>query len=175
MKITLFITVLLTVFVILCGQITGAIDLSAEIIPARSISPLKKDEINMQSEHIAEPTTEKAEIEQPTTEYLGKFELTAYCSCEICCGEYAVGRPVDEYGKQIVYGATGERLYQGVSIAVDPGVIPYGSSVVIEENVYKAHDCGGAIDGNKIDVYFENHTDAVAFGKRWSDVYLLLT
>lgn len=175
MKITLFIIVLLIVFVILCWQITGAVDSSAEIVPARSISPLKKDEINIQSEHIAEPTIEEKKIEQQTTAYLGNFEITAYCSCKVCCGEYAVGRPVDEYGKQIVYGATGERLYQGISIAVDPEVIPYGSSVVIDENIYKAQDCGGAIDGNKIDVYFENHSDAAAFGKRWSDVYLLLT
>lgn len=105
--------------------------------------------------------------------YIGSFLLTAYCPCEKCCGKYAENRPIDENGNKIVYGATGQRLYQGISIAVDPSVISYGSKVLINGKEYVAHDCGGKIIGNRIDVFFENHDDAKQFGTQTHDVYIL--
>ena len=75
---------------------------------------------------------------------LGEFKLTAYCSCEKCCDEFALNRPVDENGNEIVYGAIGERLKEGYSIAIDPTVIPYRTKVIINDKVYEAQDCGGA-------------------------------
>ena len=104
---------------------------------------------------------------------LGSFTLTAYCSCVQCCGQYAINRPVDENGVEIVYGSTGTRLIAGVSIAVDPRVIPYGSKVVINGRTYIAHDTGGGINGNRIDVYFNNHQEALNFGVQYANVYLL--
>lgn len=108
--------------------------------------------------------------EQPKRVSLGEFKLTAYCSCVKCCGFWAYGRPLDENGNDIVIGASGERLYQGVSIAVDPSVIPYDSKVYIDGKEYIAHDCGGAIKGNRIDVYFDNHQDALDFGVKYANV-----
>ena len=106
-------------------------------------------------------------------ESLGEFKLTAYCSCEKCCGKRALNRPKDESGKDIVYGSTGEVLIAGTSIAVDPSVIPYGSQVEINGNTYTAHDTGGAIKGNRIDVYFDNHQDALNFGVQCEEVFLI--
>ena len=108
--------------------------------------------------------------EQPKRISLGEFKLTAYCSCKKCCGFWAYSRPLDENGNDIVIGATGERLYQGVSIAVDPAVISYDSKVYIDGKEYIAHDCGGAIKGNRIDVYFDNHQDALDFGVQYAIV-----
>lgn len=104
---------------------------------------------------------------------LGEFKLTAYCSCEICCNEWALNRPIDENGNEIVYGAIGERLQEGYSIAVDPSVIPYRTEVVINGHTYKAQDCGGAIKGNRIDVYFEDHQAALNFGVQYAEVFLV--
>lgn len=104
---------------------------------------------------------------------LGNFELTAYCSCEICCNEFAFNRPVDKNGNEIVYGAIGERLNEGYSIAVDPTVISYKSEVIINGHTYKAQDCGGAIKGNKIDIYFEDHQSAINFGIQYAEVFLI--
>lgn len=98
---------------------------------------------------------------------LGEFKLTAYCSCPICCGEWAYNRP-----NGIVYGSTGERLREGYSIAVDPNVIPYGTEVIINGHTYKAQDCGGAIKRNRIDVYFEDHNEALKFGVQYAEVFL---
>lgn len=103
---------------------------------------------------------------------LGIFKLTAYCSCRKCCGKYALNRPVDENGKEIVYGSIGVRLEAGVSIAVDPKVIPYGTKVVINGHTYTAHDTGGGIKGKRIDIYFDSHTEAWDFGTRKAEVFI---
>lgn len=104
---------------------------------------------------------------------LGEFKLTAYCSCVKCCGKWANNRPKDKNGNEIVYGSIGERLTAGYSIAVDPDVIPYGTEVIINNHTYKAQDCGGAIDGNEIDVYFDNHKDALNFGVQYAEVFMV--
>ena len=105
--------------------------------------------------------------------YLGEFVLTAYCPCEKCCGEYGVNRQIDENGDLIVYGAYGQRLEAGVSIATDPYVIGFNQEVYINGVVYKAHDTGGNIKGNQIDIYMADHDEAVEFGVQYADVYLI--
>lgn len=123
-----------------------------------------------------EPIELKVEEEKPKEVErvsLGEFVLTAYCSCEKCCGKWALNRPLDENGEQIVYGASGARLVEGVSVAVDPDVIPYGTELYTDGNLYIAHDCGGAIKGNRIDVYFASHEEAWNFGKQTAEVFIL--
>ena len=117
-------------------------------------------------------TLETKEFFIDEKKYLGEFRLTAYCSCYYCCGSYALNRPVDEFGNEIVYGSIGETLIEGYSIAVDPDVIPYGTEVIIDGVTYKAQDCGGMIDGNEIDVYFSDHKKAEEFEVQYKDVYL---
>ena len=130
----------------------------------------EKAELQDNEEKIEKQVEEKTEIKKT---YLGEFILTAYCGCEECCEEYALNRPIDENGKAIVYGSIGERLFQGVSVAVDPSVIPYGSKIEIDGEVYIAQVCGGAIKENRIDVYFENHSDALSFGVQTKPVYII--
>lgn len=134
------------------------------------------------SEAVVDETEEKSVVEKPEEsqvvleskkESLGEFKLTAYCSCEKCCGKCALNRPKDENGKDIVYGSTGTVLVAGTSIAVDPSVIPYGSQVEINGHTYTAHDTGGAIKGNRIDVYFDSHQDALNFGVQYAEVFLV--
>lgn len=99
---------------------------------------------------------------------LGEYKITAYCSCSKCCDSYGDDRP-----DGIVYGASGRELIAGYSIAVDPRVIPYGSLIVINGVTYRADDCGGAIKGNRIDVYFSSHDEALEFGVQYADVYIV--
>ncbi|GAB6169417.1 3D domain-containing protein [Clostridium carnis] len=56
----------------------------------------------------------------------------------------------------------------GIStIAVDPSVIPLGSKVFVEGYGYAiASDTGGAIKGNKIDLYLNTHEECIAFGRQ---------
>ena len=105
---------------------------------------------------------------------LGEYTLTAYCSCQKCCGKYAVNRPLDDNGQPIVYTSTGTIAKAGRTIAVDPKVIPYGSQVQIGDTIYTAEDCGGAIKGNKIDIYFDRHQSAWDFGRQKQEVFILM-
>lgn len=94
-------------------------------------------------------------------DYLGQFKLTYYCPCSICCGEWANG-----------ITATGTTAVEGRTIAVDPTVIPYGTQVIINGNVYTAEDCGGAIKGNRIDIYMNSHEACLSQGVGYADVFL---
>lgn len=69
--------------------------------------------------------------------------------------------------------ATGTMPHWG-TIAVDPRVIPLGSTVYIPKfNMYfKAEDTGGAIKGNKIDIYFNHGDQARQFGRQDLEIYV---
>ena len=97
---------------------------------------------------------------------LGEFTLTAYCPGRCCCGKWASG-----------YTATGTLATEGRTIAVDPKVIPYGSRVLLiwldgTQHSYIAEDCGGGVNGNHIDVFFNDHQAARVFGVQSAMVYL---
>lgn len=87
-------------------------------------------------------------------ESLGKFTLTAYCGCAACCG------------KTDGITSTGTKAKAGRTIAVDPKVIAYGTELVINGHEYVAEDCGGNIKGKHVDIYFDDHADAIKFGKQ---------
>ena len=119
-----------------------------------------------------EPPTTEETTSSPYIAYLGKYKLTAYCGCSICCGQWGENRPIDEHGKTIVYTASGVIAEEGVTIAADLDVLPYGTEVYILGHKYTVQDKDGAVTGNTIDIYFENHQDAVDFGVQYQDVYL---
>lgn len=59
-------------------------------------------------------------------------------------------------------------------VAVDPSVIPLGSTVEIEGyGTYSAEDTGGAINGNRIDIFLSSHGEAINFGVRSVRVRIL--
>lgn len=142
--------------------------------PAKTEVPKAKVEKKEPTKVEDKPSTKKNEVQNDGIRSLGKFKLTAYCSCKKCCGKYAANRPVDENGNEIVYGSTGARLKAGVSIAVDPRVIPYGTKVVINGHTYVAQDTGGSIKGKKIDVYFDDHQEALDFGVKKAEVFIYI-
>lgn len=104
---------------------------------------------------------EPQEADAPEFQNLGTFKLTAYCACPECCGNWADG---------ITF--TGTEATPGRTIAVDPDVIPLGSTVEINGQTYVAEDIGGAIQGNRIDIFFPSHADALQFGVQHAEVLL---
>ena len=97
---------------------------------------------------------------QPERTYIGLCRLTVYTPHE------------DEWGYQT---ATGERSQHLMTCAVDPTVIPYGSNVIIHGKNgkvlrLKAIDCGGAVKGNHIDVFWDGAT--VEGGAEWLEEYI---
>ena len=61
------------------------------------------------------------------------------------------------------------------TIAVDPSVIPYGTRVYIPkfDMVFIAEDCGGAIKGNKIDIFMNSESDCNSFGRQNIEIQIL--
>lgn len=121
---------------------------------------------------VSEPS-EANELTEPKLISLGEFRLTAYCGCSKCCGIYGENRPVDEYGKTIVETAGGYRAVEGVTVAADIRLLPYGTKVIIDGHEYIVQDKGGVINGNRIDIYFENHQDALNFGVQYKEVFMM--
>ena len=89
---------------------------------------------------------------------------TAYCNSKVC-----INVPAWRDGKT----ATGTKARIGV-IAVDPAVIPLGSTVYIKSMGYfKAEDTGGAIKGNRIDIFVGDYKKAKEFGRKKVEVIIL--
>ena len=58
---------------------------------------------------------------------LGTYRVTAYCQCEVCCGNYSLNRPLDPItGLPMVIGASQEVLTAGRSVAVHPSQLTRG-------------------------------------------------
>ncbi len=100
------------------------------------------------------------------------MEATAYTAGFESTGK----RPGDP-----AYGVTrsGTRVRPGV-VAVDPKVIPLGTKLYVESldgtrsyGYSTAEDTGGAIKGNRIDLYFENLGAAQRYGRRDVQVYVI--
>lgn len=95
-------------------------------------------------------------------EYIGECTVTHYC-CELyahICGD----------GDGLT--ATGIPVTPGV-VAVDPEVIPLGSTVIIDGQAYLAADTGGAVRGNHVDIAVKSHQEAEALGTTTAEVWVV--
>ncbi|HSQ87397.1 SH3 domain-containing protein [Romboutsia sp.] len=70
--------------------------------------------------------------------------------------------------------STGQKPVWG-TIAVDPKVIPYGTKIYIPyfNKVFVANDCGGAIKGNKIDIFMNTRSQCYDWGRRTIEIQIL--
>lgn len=85
------------------------------------------------------------------------FQITAYGSdCIGCSGTTACG--------------TTPQINR--TVAVDPEVIPIGSEVMIDDQIYIAEDTGGAIKGNKIDLFVGTEAESVSYGVQQHEVFV---
>lgn len=83
------------------------------------------------------------------------FKITAYgADCEGCTG----------------HTYTGTEPQIGRTIAVDPDVIPLGSTVLIDGQEYIAEDTGGAIKGRVIDLYVGTEVESEEWGVKYMEV-----
>lgn len=89
---------------------------------------------------------------------LGVYKITAYCGCVKCCG------------KTDGITASGAKVKAKHTIAA-PLEIPFGTQLVINGHTYTVEDRGGAIKGKRIDIYFDTHEEALAFGVQYVEVF----
>lgn len=113
-----------------------------------------------QPQKISEPQ-QPQKISKPEKISLGEFKITHYCACMKCCG------------KTDGITATGTKATANRTIAVDPKVIPLGSKVIIDDQEYIAEDVGGAIKTNRIDIFVNDHQEALNLGVKHSEVFIV--
>ncbi len=70
--------------------------------------------------------------------------------------------------------STGQKPVWG-TIAVDPKVIPYGTKVYIPKfnKVFIANNTGGAIKGNKIDIFMNTKKECYSWGRKNIEIHIL--
>lgn len=91
--------------------------------------------------------------------YIGECTITAYCPCAECCGHWADGMT-----------ATGLPAGPGI-VAVDPEVIPLGSTIIIDGLKYLAADTG--VKGLHVDVCMADHASTVEAGVETAKVWVV--
>ena len=92
---------------------------------------------------------------------LGSFRITGYCACRKCSAGWG-GRT-----------SSGAMAVSRRTVAVDPRVIPMGSRLLINGQVYVAEDTGGGVKGNHIDIYCDSHAQAKSLPFQSAQVFLL--
>ncbi|KMK76583.1 peptidoglycan-binding protein [Alkalihalobacillus pseudalcaliphilus] len=127
------------------------------VAPTQTSQP-NESEVNESNEQTESEPSEQDEQEGQTL----SVEATAYTAeCEGCSGITATGINLLENRDKKV-------------IAVDPTVIPLGSTVYVEgygEAI--AGDTGGAIKGNKIDLHMPTKDEAIQFGRQQVQITIL--
>ena len=96
-----------------------------------------------------------------------RMRVTAYCPCAKCCGEYSDG-----------ITACGHKIQAGDTFAAADKRYPFGTEMIIagynNGEPIKVLDRGGAIRGNRLDVFFHTHKEALQWGVRHLDVKVRL-
>ena len=85
------------------------------------------------------------------------YKITAYCPCSKCCGK-ATGRT-----------ASGTTATAGRTVAAS-SKFAFGTKLNIGGHIYTVEDRGGAINGNKIDIFVNSHAEALQWGVRYMTV-----
>jgi 3D (Asp-Asp-Asp) domain-containing protein len=89
------------------------------------------------------------------------MEVTAYCACKKCCGPRAQG--ITASGKRVNFNG-------GRFVAADPKVLKFHTKLLIpgyaNGQPVQVIDKGGAIKGNKLDVFFASHEVARQWGRQ---------
>ena len=85
------------------------------------------------------------------------YKITAYCSCSKCCGK-STGRT-----------ASGTKATAGRTVAA-PAKFAFGTKLNIGGHIYTVEDRGGAISGNRIDIYVNSHSAALQWGVKYLPV-----
>lgn len=85
------------------------------------------------------------------------YKVTAYCPCAKCCGK-ASGRT-----------ASGTKATAGRTVAAS-SQFAFGTKLNIGGHTYTVEDRGGAVKGNKIDIFVNSHAEALQWGVRYLNV-----
>ena len=104
-------------------------------------------------------TTTRTSLPTTSTNTTGgtTYKITAYCPCSKCCG------------KTTGMTASGTKATAGRTVAAS-SKFAFGTKLNIGGHIYTVEDRGGAVKGNKIDIFVNTHAEALAWGVRYLTV-----
>jgi len=122
------------------------------------------DEVESRTELQAASPNEPSEQPEDNRPWQAvRMRVTAYCPCEKCCGKFADG-----------ITACGHKIQSGDTFVAADKRYAFDTEMIIEgynnSQMVKVLDRGGAIKGNKLDVFFKTHQEALEWGVRYIDV-----
>ena len=137
--------------------------------------------VELSEQYLSDPVDEIVEYGPENVWQLGVIPATRptnYSRSDVFLATAYDASPADN-GIWAGKTSTGMPLVYGV-VAVDPNVIPYGTKMYIEsvdgKYVYGyaiAGDCGGAIKGKRVDLFFNSRWTCNQFGKRNVRIYFM--
>ena len=106
---------------------------------------------------------------------LGVFEITAYCNCTKCVGIWSPHHERNRYnGDFESRTASGTIPTAGRTIAADVNILPFGTQIYIQGlGVRVVEDTGSAVVGKVLDLFKECHTNALQWGRRNREVWII--
>ena len=155
------ILVLLVIFTPVVSRVVGAVLAQADgRLTLLSATTTEADTVNPSA-------LNQSEIEvghKPSGEWQTvRMRVTAYCACRKCCGKFADG-----------ITASGHKIRRGDTFAAADRKYSFGTEMVIpgynKGKPIKVLDRGGAIRGNRLDVFFNSHRKARRWGVKYIDV-----
>lgn len=130
----------------------------SEVVVKEPVDRIVQVQKKQTSRSSAPRTTSASTTTASTSGTGGKtYKITAYCPCSKCCGK-STGRT-----------ASGTKATAGRTIAA-PSNFAFGTKLNIGGHVYTVEDRGGAIKGNKIDIFVSSHQEALQWGVRYLTV-----
>lgn len=145
-----FFGIMLAILVVISVAAMACISKNRPAIVEPIVSPATVINVPSPKPLELKPTQEK----KIRKEFKGLFKASHYC----LKGTTASGKPVKE----------------GVTVAVDPKVIPLGTKLYIEGYGTRiAQDTGGAIKGNKLDIYIPSYEECIRLGVPTVKVWII--
>ena len=130
----------------------------SEVVVKEPVDRIVQVQKKQTSRSSAPRTTSASTTTASTSGTGGKtYKITAYCPCSKCCGK-STGRT-----------ASGTKATAGRTIAA-PSNFAFGTKLNIGGHIYTVEDRGGAIKGNKIDIFVSSHQEALQWGVRYLTV-----
>lgn len=94
------------------------------------------------------------------------MRVTAYCPCSKCCGEYADG-----------ITACGHKIRPRDAFVAADEKFAFGSELIVpgynEGRPVRVLDRGGGIKGDRLDVFFHTHEEALQWGVKYLEVKII--
>lgn len=137
----------------------------SEINSENNIESNTKNNTEGNTENSTESITETNTEQPKQSEEWESIEMrvTAYCPCPQCCGEYSDG--ITACGHEIQPGDTFVAADSRYSFYTEMLIPGYSNSRPV-----KVLDRGGAIKGNRLDVFFATHEEALEWGVQYLKV-----